>query len=67
MGAGIIGGRWLNDVPQAKLVTYSGVGHIPMEEIPAETLKDFETFLSQGLTPFSDSLAAARENEPDRS
>lgn len=59
--------RWLNDVPQARLVTYSGVGHIPMEEMPAETLKDFETFLSQGLTPFSDSLAAARENEPDRS
>lgn len=51
--------RWLNDVENARLVTYPGVGHIPMEEVPKDTLKDVERFLSEGLSPFPKTLAGA--------
>lgn len=45
--------KWLADIPNAKLVTYPGVGHIPMEEIPADTLRDALRFLQEGLKPFA--------------
>lgn len=32
-------------VPDLRVRTYPGVGHMPMEEIPAQSLLDFETFL----------------------
>lgn len=54
--------RWLDDLPNARLVTYPGVGHIPMEEVPEDTLKDAERFLSQGLDPFPKTLAGARHS-----
>ncbi|WP_203141071.1 alpha/beta fold hydrolase [Marinobacter mangrovi] len=57
--------RWLDDLPNARLVTYPGVGHIPMEEVPEDTLKDAERFLSQGLDPFPKTLAGARHSSED--
>lgn len=51
--------RWRHDVRNAALVTYPGVGHMPMEEAPEETLKDALTFLNQGIASFK--RAPARE------
>lgn len=41
--------KWLNDVPDSKLIVYPGVGHIPMEEIPDTTVTDAEAFLDGGF------------------
>ena len=38
--------RWLQDLPDARLVTYPTVGHVAMEEIPEKSLADFRAFLS---------------------
>jgi pimeloyl-ACP methyl ester carboxylesterase len=41
-------GRWFErDIPGARLIVYSGLGHIPMEEDPARTAADVEQFLSK--------------------
>lgn len=37
--------RFFDDLPNGKLVTYEGIGHVPMEEIPEETARDVELFL----------------------
>jgi len=34
-------------IPHAQLITYSGVGHTPMEESPQKTAKDLMTFLEK--------------------
>lgn len=34
-------------IPNARLVTYPGVGHAPQEEIPAESVADVEAFLGE--------------------
>src|SRR5690606_33501885 len=38
--------RWQADVPNIKLITYPGVGHMPMEEIPDQTVQDAMVFLA---------------------
>jgi pimeloyl-ACP methyl ester carboxylesterase len=38
--------QWKKELPQAKFIQYEGVGHIPMEEIPDETARDADKFLS---------------------
>ncbi len=38
-------------IPQAKMVTYPGVGHIPMEELPDQSAKDMKAFLDGALKP----------------
>jgi pimeloyl-ACP methyl ester carboxylesterase len=41
-------GRWFErDIPGARLIVYSGLGHVPMEEDPARTAADVEQFLSR--------------------
>jgi pimeloyl-ACP methyl ester carboxylesterase len=50
---------WLTDIPRARIVTYEGVGHIPMEEFPEKTVADAQRFLTEGLAPFSKTLEAA--------
>lgn len=35
---------WQRDVPGLEVKTYPGVGHVPMEEIPAESLADVRAF-----------------------
>ena len=37
-------------IPGAKLITYAGVGHVPMEQIPDQSARDLKAFLA-GLPP----------------
>ena len=37
--------RFKDELPNAKLIVYEGVGHIPMEEIPEQSAKDVVAFL----------------------
>ncbi len=37
--------RFSAEIPGAKLITYPGIGHIPMEEIPQQSAKDARRFL----------------------
>lgn len=38
--------KFMRDLPDARLVTYPGVGHVPMEEIPRRSAADVDEFLS---------------------
>ncbi|GAA3949206.1 alpha/beta hydrolase [Allohahella marinimesophila] len=38
--------RWMADLRNVKLITYPEVGHMPMEEIPFQTVSDAITFLA---------------------
>lgn len=38
--------RWKEDIRDSQLVVYPGVGHVPMEEIPAKTVMDAIAFLN---------------------
>lgn len=40
------GQRLAAKIPGARLVTYSGVGHVPMEQIPEKSAKDLQEFLA---------------------
>lgn len=40
-------GKFLNTLPNAKLISYPGAGHVPMEEIPEQTVRDALTFLTK--------------------
>jgi pimeloyl-ACP methyl ester carboxylesterase len=37
--------KWKKDLPSATFITYPGAGHIPMEEIPEDSVKDALAFL----------------------
>jgi pimeloyl-ACP methyl ester carboxylesterase len=37
--------RFAADIKESKMITYPGVGHMPMEEIPQQTAKDAKDFL----------------------
>ena len=37
--------RWMAELRNVKLITYPGVGHMPMEEIPFQSVSDAITFL----------------------
>jgi len=39
--------RFARDIPGAQLVMYDDLGHIPMEEDPARTVRDVEAFLAR--------------------
>jgi len=38
--------NWKKELPTAKFIQYEGAGHTPMEEMPAETARDADLFLS---------------------
>jgi pimeloyl-ACP methyl ester carboxylesterase len=40
--------RWRQDLPGIKIKIYATAGHIPMEELPDETVADAFTFLTGG-------------------
>jgi pimeloyl-ACP methyl ester carboxylesterase len=41
-------GRWLaRTLPNSRLVTYPGIGHLPHEEAPAATLAELQAWLAQ--------------------
>jgi pimeloyl-ACP methyl ester carboxylesterase len=44
--------KFKRDIKGAQLVTYPGVGHIPMEEIPKQSCEDAMRFLSGPIAPF---------------
>jgi pimeloyl-ACP methyl ester carboxylesterase len=37
--------RWKEDLPNATYIFYPGVGHVPMEEIPEQSVADFRKWL----------------------
>ncbi|WP_429912854.1 alpha/beta fold hydrolase [Glycocaulis sp.] len=41
------GERFADAMPDARLITYEGAGHVAMEEIPAETAADVRAFLEE--------------------
>jgi pimeloyl-ACP methyl ester carboxylesterase len=43
--------RWRRDLPQGEFVTYDGVGHAPMEELPEQTALDALRFLLDPAPP----------------
>jgi pimeloyl-ACP methyl ester carboxylesterase len=48
---------WKRDLPHAKVVVYSGIGHIPQEEIPDKTAADVLAFLKDkpiSYSPFTE-------------
>ena len=44
--------KFNRDIKSSQLVTYPGVGHIPMEEIPAQSCADAMRFLAGPVAPF---------------
>lgn len=45
------GKRLIEDIPNARLITYPGVGHVAQEEAPAETVADAIAFLASPGAP----------------
>jgi pimeloyl-ACP methyl ester carboxylesterase len=43
--------RFNRDIKGSQLITYPGVGHIPMEEIPAQSCADAMRFFNEPLAP----------------
>ena len=41
---------YLRELPDARLVTFDGLGHVPHEEAPAITLPAVRAFLDEGRT-----------------
>lgn len=48
--------NWRRDLPSAEFIIYEKAGHIPMEEMPDETARDADSFLSGRMD--SDSIKA---------
>lgn len=42
--------KFKHDIPHSQLVVYESVGHVPMEELPDETLNDLKVFLNKTCT-----------------
>jgi len=56
--------RWKADIPHLELIIYPGVGHMPMEEIPYESVQDAKAFLADlASTPSSRSDAARQTSQ----
>ena len=50
-------------MPQAQTVTYPGVGHTPMEEIPEQSATDYQLFLTAAATPAA-AVASDGQHQP---
>ena len=53
---------FLEAMPHAQLITYRGVGHAPMEEIPAQSATDYQLFLNAIIPAAPVSTAPAHQN-----
>jgi pimeloyl-ACP methyl ester carboxylesterase len=42
--------RWKKDLPNARFVIFNGASHVPMEEIPEQTVTEAITFMEQKTT-----------------
>ena len=50
--------RWKKDLPDAQLILYPGVGHVPMEEIPQQSAHDAKQFIE------TDFITKTQNNNP---
>jgi pimeloyl-ACP methyl ester carboxylesterase len=53
---------FMEAMPHAQLVTYPGVGHAPMEEIPAQSATDYQIFLDNIAPSTPVSTAVVHQN-----
>ncbi len=44
-------GRFQKDIPNSKLIVYKNVGHVPMEEVAEQSVRDAKRFLMEDLGP----------------
>jgi len=51
--------RFREDLPNVKVITYEGVGHMPMEELPVQTARDAADFLRNHRVPGQTSAGGA--------
>ncbi len=51
-------------IPQAQTITYPGVGHTPMEEVPEQSATDYRLFLAAAATPATPALASDGQHQP---
>lgn len=56
--------NWERDIKTTQTIVYPGVGHVPMEELPKQTVKDAIKFLKTE-SPESIKTAAQSEASPD--
>lgn len=54
-------------IPQAELAIFENVGHVPMEEVPAESAAAVRAFLSKGHAEVAAGQAGPPEEAPDAS
>lgn len=59
--------RWRQDLPGIKIKLYPTAGHIPMEELPDETVADAYAFLSGGSLEAAEDAAPAKSDGPQMS
>lgn len=53
--------KWLDDIEGSELIVYPTVGHVPMEELPKETVDDAARFLRRGLRGVDDETVSFRQ------
>ena len=53
--------KWMTDIDQSQLIIYPTAGHVPMEELPEETVADAALFLRQGLNGVADRVISLEE------
>lgn len=56
--------RWKQDISHAQVVIYPGVGHMPMEEIPEQSLADTIAFMNGEVIKSPEPVAAKSEASP---
>ncbi len=54
--------NWKKDLPSARIISYEGVGHIPMEEIPERTAQDAMDFLRSPTHPYDTAIPSGSPN-----
>ncbi|WP_339743001.1 alpha/beta hydrolase [uncultured Maricaulis sp.] len=62
-----LAGEFAEAIPQAQTVTYPGVGHTPMEEIPEQSATDYQLFLEAAAAPTAapaTQTAASGQHQP---
>lgn len=56
--------RFRDAIPDAECVTYEGVGHAPMEEVPEQSAADLQAFLDDWRPPVEISVEDPAEQTP---
>ncbi|GAA3941982.1 alpha/beta hydrolase [Litoribacillus peritrichatus] len=56
--------HWEKDISDIQTLVYPGVGHVPMEETPKQTVKDAISFLKSELKIQTETTNQAAKNQP---